>query len=473
MGGKNPISASVLFTQDELQKYKLWRLLELRDVIKNNETVPLPTAYEFRGYQEWRAKRSTRQPPPNLVHSGEDRAEPHRDDQGSRADAASADFVLATRCRHPLHPRHPAAIPSQRSAENEDNEGKETVLWCPSCILQIHLTLVVKLLEKWLAVGGPWRKLPYGASAEDFQAAKQAYYRRKVDYINEMDVLDDIAQAEAAWETLHSKVNVGGAKQYGATKAVDTYRRGITFPARLAEVGEVPPQPPQPSSSQRKQKRLSYSPGTPEDTRHRPNGLYARGSMVYDPNSPHACPDNEGWEDTSYLHSWQYNVRQCRLLLCNKAPSLPSVVYRELTGDQSKDRLLEGIMVWFGAMTDPEWVQSWSSILAATTDIFVAWKSDNFVGEEDGFNNWDKIESLAGSNLEAYALQIGDIDEEDLIAHRGFQPQEEPPTEDEDEDEDFFDQSSLASDQGSADETVDLTESEDDDDDEDVNMEEL
>jgi hypothetical protein len=97
--------------------------------------------------------------------------------------ASFAGFVLAERCGHPLHPGDPHLEAQDQREDESDEEGKErdTIAWCPMCISQIHLKLLGELWEKWMESGGPWRILPLGATSENFQVGKRAYYKRKTD----------------------------------------------------------------------------------------------------------------------------------------------------------------------------------------------------------------------------------------------------------------------------------------------------
>jgi hypothetical protein len=199
--------------------------------------------------------------------------------------------------------------------------------------------------------------LPPGVHGDLFIKAKRAYYKAKTGLVNAMDSIEDIAHSEAAWELAKPGVHVEEAtREYAATKAVEKYRKGIKFPAELAEDKSEIRTPPR---KIQKKKRLSYFPGTPQDTRHRPNCFYSRGMTSYDPESPHACPDDEGWADYSFSRDWEYNVRQCRLLLCDKESSPPNVTYRELRHELSKDHLIRALNHFFSTMTEG-WVPHWT-----------------------------------------------------------------------------------------------------------------
>jgi hypothetical protein len=100
---------------------------------------------------------------------------------------------------------------------------------------------------------------------------------------------------------------------------------------------------------------------------------------------------------------------------------------------------------------DPRWIPAWQDNMLATTDFFLVWRDEKCPdGDDDRFNNWQKVETLVGTNLEAYARRIGDTDEEESAQQQippdiGLQSMQR-------EDEDFFNQESLASDSSSEDE---------------------
>jgi hypothetical protein len=414
--------ASALFLPHELETYKHWRQSVLNTPLSNNDDILLPTAFEYMDFLAWRRKQ-------RAVLNGA----PEADDKSP--DPAFSEFILAKRCGHPLHPGDPR-LEAQRQQEDEGAEEDE-IAWCSMCVLQIHLKLLAELWEKWLDSGGPWRILRPGFTGEDFQIGKRAYYKRKTDLVNDVDHLEDIARLEDAWEAMHPAVDVEAVRLYSAKTAVDTYAKGVQFPARLAETGQTAPRTP---ANQAQKKRLSYSPDTPEDTRHRSSAIFARQCTAYDPDSLHRCPEEAGWVETSFKNSWEYNVRQCRTLLCNKDPSDPEVTYRELSDDDSKDNLIKGIEEWFGKMQE-EWKGPWVNILLNTTDMFLVWNDPPCVEEGDNdFNNWDRADTLVGTNLEAHARRIGDINED-----TGTELVEGEVT------EDFFDQDSIASDSDASD----------------------
>ncbi|KAL1800625.1 hypothetical protein ACET3X_000967 [Alternaria dauci] len=415
--------ASALFVAYEILIYKHWRKTVLGVTKLDDDDLLLPTAFEYMDFLEWRTKQRAKR-------------DGSADMEDKSPEAGFAGFVLAERCGHPIHPGD-ARLEIQDPQEDESNEeGKERnkITWCPMCTLQIHLKLLEKLWDKWLDSGGPWRILPPGGTGENFQTAKRAYYKRKTDFVNEIGKLDDIAGSEASWEAAHPAVDVEVTRPYNARTAMKVYEKSVQSPERVAEFDPTALRTP---ARKGEKKRLSYSPDTPEDTRHRANGLYARRHPSYDPESPYRCPKDDGWAETSFNNDWEYNVRQCRLLLCDKDPAKTDVAYCELTDDHSKDMLIKGIEEWF-SMIQEDWKGPWVQILLTTTDLFVVWKTPPDTEESDtAFNSWDRLETLFGSNLEAHARRIGDLTDADIEEIQGEIAGN------------FFDQSSVASDSDS------------------------
>ncbi|KAH9871849.1 hypothetical protein J1614_006107 [Plenodomus biglobosus] len=399
--------ASVLFDRDELFWYIARWQEQCELEIVHVRDVPLPTAYKYAEYLEWMHKQ-------RISCAGQEQASEHATrllssspgetlPKSPSVTAATGNAVHAARCKHLLHPGHPAAAPSTAEQAGSNAKGKLNKIW-----------------SRWAALGGPWRKLPDGVKGEDYGAAKQTFQLRKVDLVNMVEELETIAQLEAAWEAANPETEIPEVvKQQGASKTVYMYHLGNAVPERSGEASVMAAlQTPTSTSRKAGNKRLSYSPGTPEDTRHRPSDKYARGYPSYDPKSPHACPDEEGWADTALCQDWGFNVRQCRFLYCDKSPGEPDVTYQELSDDQSKDRLLAGIDIWLAKMKRTR-VPRWIATLKDTSAIFLAWDCGaDDKNKEEGFHSWEMIETLVGTKLEAHAQATGDIDDEDVAEHQ-------------------------------------------------------
>ncbi|CAA9966723.1 hypothetical protein PTMSG1_10082 [Pyrenophora teres f. maculata] len=408
MQPKLPVKASVLLKGDDLRHFKdfrYWRsccnpaVLDIRD-----EYMTLPTAYEYYEFRNHCAN----------THLAKETG-------------------VAGQCRHPLHPGHPAAKSQKPEVDRANQSPKEVAQWCPLCTVKIHLGLLDALYKQWEAVGGPWHNPDSPPRTPARHEAMRAYTVRKKDFANELLKLEDISQAEKEWENANSSIStsVEAPQKYSATKALDAYAKIVKFPGMAPAPEPISSITPFPSPGQPKKKKLSFSPDVPQETRHRPCAHYFRNCpSVYDPHSPHACPSKEGWAETSFQNDLHYNLCQCRLLLCDRNPSSHGeVTYRELHDDASKDLLVALVEEWLENLDNQAEKQYWTRNLTATTDLFAVWKEDDVTGEEL-FSDWIRLEVLEGSNLEAYARAIGDLNESD----------------DEEGSEEFFDQESVASD---------------------------
>ena len=74
----------------------------------------------------------------------------------------------------------------------------------------------------------------------------------------------------------------------------------------------------------------------------------------------------------------------------------------------------------FIATHDDELKGRWIQYLKYNGDIFLVWKNVDKEGAGPGamFNTFERIESLVGSHVEAYARQIGDVDDEEWAARK-------------------------------------------------------
>ncbi|KAF2244060.1 hypothetical protein BU26DRAFT_435151 [Trematosphaeria pertusa] len=450
------LPASIIFTPTELKHYRRWQ--RQTTSLKPQDQGLLPSAFEYADFKAWLARRDsgcfTNSPFDDIAAHPLAPTEPEYvpSDRG---------FTLAEKCGHPLHPAHPGVRgKSEAKTCEEEKEGSEVqdeilVLRCPCCVLKAHLRLLVALSEKWTDVGGPWRQFDQGSvDASLYGDSNRAFHRAKLGLINSAIRFETWADAEAGWEAENLDSDVDAVRQYSAGRAWDLYQKGISFPAHLKQKEE----PATPTTKKRKQ--LSFSPDTPEDTKHRPNLLFSRGCPYYNPESPHKCPDQDGWTDTSFLRDYHYAISQCRILLITNDPSLSYLTYRNLNAGPDRGdniyvtRLLELVDNWLDTMT-PENRQGWMDYFSGASEIFVVYKADGKPGED--FDDFYTVDSLVGTGVEIYARIVGDIDEEEYVARARIAPQVAAETP-----EDFFDQVSLASDpESEEDELEDLVDPKD------------
>jgi hypothetical protein len=227
-----------------------------------------------------------------------------------------------------------------------------------------------------------------------------------------MREVEDMAAVEEKWDKGDHV-----ASKYCAVKALDMYRKSITFPTTLG----VAPQTPLSTPSRHclvEKKSIIYSPDTPENTNHRPQAFWSRNLRSHDPNSPHACPSAEGYWDTSHYSDWRFVMSQCRILLCYFPDDDENLCmqYRDLNAGTARGlenpavEQLIMLLEQYIAKHDADLQQRWYQYLQSTGDIFLVWKEEGYEGL---FSAFEKIESLVGSHVEEYAREVGDIDDEE------------------------------------------------------------
>ncbi|KAH4091605.1 hypothetical protein HBH48_094790 [Parastagonospora nodorum] len=475
-----PPNAAVLFAPVEIVDYRLW--VKVTNKAKVLGVTVVPTAFEHAEFQQWREQwheqlreeeRARISPPDRCLTP--DLSGPEVEDE--------LGFTLAEKCKHALHPAQ-----TQVASFIEEGEIKESIKWCSTCTLQHHQTLISNLYTNWKKVGGPWRDGPLVEDVDRFayQDTNRAYQTARVALVNTIPKFEAMAREEENWNLAHPEQDVGLPMAYSATQALKNYHRTLTFPARLSEV-----QAPQtPTNKRLKEKKLEYSPDTPQDTRHRPSTLWGRYLSSHDPDSPHACASPEGYQDTSYYHNWHFCVSQCRILFCHYVDKESLLLhYHDLNAGADSGlenphvkRLIELIERHVSNETREKEMQ-WRIFLKDTSDIFLVWNYPTMMDVEDGvFTHFEHVKSLVGSSVQDYARLKGEIDDEEWATRKEddegeemeYEEVEEPGAEEGEEEGaggeevDFYDQMSAASDSDSDNEIVkmelaDLTDMEEDD----------
>jgi hypothetical protein len=354
---------------------------------------------------------------------------PDENIESSAQHGEAEDALLAEKCKHPLHAAHlqVLASPSQPESHAEDGEVKELPPYCPVCTLNVHQVLIDELWQKWKELGGPWRS----AHLSDEERLKyadltRAYHKARVDLVNMMHGFEDLVEQEANWELVHPDVDTTSTLDHSATKALEKYQKDVTYPARLVDPDALTLATP--NRPRQHSKKMSYSPDTPETTNHRPQALWARSYPSHDPDSPHACRSDDEYWDTSHHNDWHFAVSQCRILLCyyDDAAS-PALKYRDLNdgcvgfGMENPAvvgliRLIETGMGTLDGAARERWVQ----YLNKTADIFLVFRDEEQEGDESEvrFTYFQPVGELLGSQVEAYARRIGDIDDEEWEARK-------------------------------------------------------
>ncbi|KAH7078153.1 hypothetical protein BKA63DRAFT_552270 [Paraphoma chrysanthemicola] len=453
-----PHHASVLFAPFELRMYQRWRSRYIFSDLPDNN-APLPTALEYAAYQDWRAQERERCLPRNYIHAS-DPVDIHSDNEAEEEHREIDGALFAEKCKHTFHPAHidtlatsPGPYPSVDDAGITD-----LPMYCPVCTIKAHQTLISAIYTEWTTFGAPWRDPPTTNPAEKamYSATLRAYQKARVDLVNTISTISLLAEQESAWSLTHPDTNTAYLNAYTARTAVQIYNNEITYPAKLVDPNYISLSliTQHLHTAGRRKKKVTYSPTTPQSTRHRPHALWARAYPTHDPNSPHACPDPEGWVDTSRYTDWKYVIAQCRILFCyfdddgddddhddgddgdgdkgkKKKEKRKQLKYRSLnpdpinpefnTNNPAVQRLNTVLETWLVAQNHDVKVQ-WVRYLRDISDIFLVWKDEkngdgieNRIGEggEEVFDGFQRVPSLLGSPVEAYARRIGDIDDEE------------------------------------------------------------
>jgi hypothetical protein len=390
--------ASVLFAPHELRLYLRWRS-EQPVASPSDKFPPFPDAYEYAAFLTWRAKERTR-----ILRKA------HITDVPDNATVEQEDPIpdgcaVAQICGHALHPA-------------TTTSGSEDISHCPVCVYKLHAALIAAIWEKWLDLEGPWHGSDHADNAERtaYNNTNRAYHTAKVALVNAMQDIEDKAALEENWAEAHHVANA-----YGTVKALELYQTSIDFPTTSG----VAPQTPLSTPAKRRlkeKKKIEYSPDTPENTRHRPQSLWSRTMSSHDPNSPHACPSDEGYWDTSYCNDWHFNVSQCRILLCSYPDEETlKLEYRDLNAGPDRGLEIPGVEHLITLLErhiakqnarDQQW---WYRYLRSTSDIFLVFREE---GDEEMFSAFEKVEGLLGSHVEEYAREIGEIDDEEWGARK-------------------------------------------------------
>ncbi|KAF2828893.1 hypothetical protein CC86DRAFT_269639, partial [Ophiobolus disseminans] len=414
--------ASVLFTPMELRMYQRWRFRYIYEE-SNEDFTPVPNAFEYAVYQEWHESERARCLPRNFIDASD-----ATDDEDAPRDPAPEGFVLAEKCKHALYPSS-TDPPSSPGSWVEEGKIADTPSHCPVCTLYLHQNLIEALNKKWKKLGGPWRTGELvGEERIKYSDTTHAYHKAKVDLVNTIRSFEDATEVEKKWETTQTADAITLLKGHSAAKALDLYKASITFPAHLASPDQIPPIAPGPTRS--RTRTLTYSPDTPENTKHRPQAFWGRGYTSHDPDSPHACPSEEGYWDTSYFNDWRFAVSQCRILLVQYGPDSLDLIYRDMNAGPDRGMgnphvsTLITILEAFLAKQDEGMRARWVAYLKHTTDYFLVWKSEAAEGDAV-FDLFERVVSLVGSHVEEYARRIGDIDDEEWAARKVEEGDEE------------------------------------------------
>jgi hypothetical protein len=388
-----PFPATLVFDNEtEIQLYSKWQIQQ--PSIPGERHGALPDAFQYADYVYWRDNLRSLYLPELPELPGTRTSAPYGPrealDPKHRARLQDEGWMFAQKCGHALHPAHPVHAAAAHSDDKEEGQLPETVQRCPVCVVRALLDFVNVLLQKWKDVGGPWRNIDQAADPEamKYRTAQRAYHHVKVDLLNTVHEFEEWAVAEAEWEEENPDVEVELASWYGATAALDLFRDELessqtaspgTLEKERASLSASPEEEQAQPQRKKAKKRIIFSEDTAE-TRNRDNSLFYRSSTTYDQQSPHTCPDGEGWVDTSFYQDVMYTISQCRILLLIYDHSAnPKCSYVDLNDGKHRgsnkhvERLQKLVGNWLTAMP-PDLHQYWAARMSAFSDIFMVYK---------------------------------------------------------------------------------------------------
>jgi hypothetical protein len=136
-------------------------------------------------------------------------------------------------------------------------------------------------------------------------------------------------------------------------------------------------------------KKLTWTAETPQETGHTTTHRYNRPCMFwYNPHSPHACQDEEGWYDTSHMRDHIFALSQCRILRFVWSPGADYTRYfdhdttaispegtnfRRFGNNEHTRRLQSMVLQWLHTLQESE---KWLKYLKTTADVFLVLKRD-------------------------------------------------------------------------------------------------
>jgi hypothetical protein len=437
----NMLSRQLLFDTNELGYYDVWR----HQTMSNETDEPpdrLPNAFEYEDYVHWRYHMRT--------HASDNHSITPDEAIEEHGNPAYSEFILATKCKHPLHPAHTALQAHSNENKSREEKGRnyatcELALRCPQCILTAHMRLLNALTEKWTKLGAPWC-CKNRDQATTYADIKKAYYGIKTPLANAIDQFRAWAEEEETWELAHPAQDISAVKHFSATQTVTMYYKHLRCPctrytdAQWENIQSTSKTLQSTNSSLAdslppSRNSVSFTPET-EDGSHRPKTSYRRKYYKLNPArtkhpyvpGPHACPTTEGWADTSFMNSYRYTIAQSRILLVERFINAPHVTYRDLnTGpsfgtNRHVDRLVDLLEVRMESMGLTERKHTRKRVATRTACVWVVEKMDAQKGNGDvqvdgetaeAFTHFYTCERLCGTNLFEWARWVGDVTEEE------------------------------------------------------------
>jgi hypothetical protein len=273
-------------------------------------------------------------------------------------------------------------------------------------------------------------------SREVYNFCNGAYHRAKVDIINPVQDFENRALAEQVWATTNPEVDISVVEPYCVREALRLFREQTTCPdaptdkyvadrEETSDKDKSSPDNSTPSVAKTSKKKLTWTSDTPEETRHTPTHRYSRTCTIwYDPHSPHACQDKEGWYDISHMEDHPFALSQRWILRLVWSPgakymtyfdlnttitSPEGIIIRRFRDNKHIRRLASTVLQWVNTLQERE---KWLGYLETTADIFLVLNRD--WSEGDDFDRFEMVTTLNSPGMRTYAELVGDVDEDEV-----------------------------------------------------------
>jgi hypothetical protein len=245
---------------------------------------------------------------------------------------------------------------------------------CAACPSQLRCRAV----EARESHGWPKVKFPADVTPETYQDVKMAFNRARTALVNDLDVLEDTAVLELTWEAKHPARHVIVAREWVAVAAMKRYRDNPQFATH--KEGEAMRTP---SKKGKRNRAVRFAPDTPDETRHRQQGAWFRGTVEYTHSGSHACLSAEGWCYTSFMKDWTYAVRQSRVVLVydDLAQSETRHIYCDFNAgpDRGENEHVQRLIYMINRYLCPPSLPvktQWVQFLAKSADVFIVCASE-------------------------------------------------------------------------------------------------
>jgi hypothetical protein len=265
------IHPEYIFTKQQIVKYMIWRRRhgDLTTRMFDIQQPPFPDAMEFHLYMKW-------------------------------AQENFSDIPGDGSC---LHVRHPW-----------DKLSKS--LYCPVCVVHMHVTFLEHILSHWSQKGGPWN---LDTKDKGYHHLRTAWIWARQTMANWVIALETLASFEEKWERANPDADVSQTNSH--MRALKLANNLIEGPSQIGEVKY--PVVAASKSTTKATKQVRFAPGVEDHTSEssRDSHEFMRRTPTYKPGK-YACPDKEGWADLSWKNSMVAAITSTKVFLTDNARDL-------------------------------------------------------------------------------------------------------------------------------------------------------